>query len=97
VTLRDLVALGTALAGLTPIVLLAGFWWLGHRLADAEARLDLIEKSRDDEPSRLALSKDIGKVAERVGRVEATVEGFSATMKRVDDYLHTLIEKGLSR
>jgi len=92
-----LVEIGTALAGLTPIILLAGFWWLGHRLANAEARIHAIESARAGDPTPSGLSKDIGKVAERVKGVEAQIDSLADQLGTTNNYLHALIEKGLSK
>ncbi len=96
-TLRDLVQIGAALAGLTPIILVTGLWWLGHRLAAAEARIEAIERHRQASPLPSELSKDIGKVAERVRGLETGLDALQRMVGTLNDYLHTVLEKGLGR
>lgn len=64
-----------------------------ERQIASEQRLNSVETDLMRAPSKVELSKDIGKVAERVGHLEA---GLSALLKQVETtntYLHTLIEK----
>lgn len=94
-TLRDW--LDIAGVFVTPMVVVICMAVIAHRLASVEARISAVEKAEQEPLSRLQLSKDIGKVAERVGRVEAAMEGLGGTLSRIDNYLHSLIEKGLGR
>jgi predicted nucleic acid-binding Zn-ribbon protein len=59
----------------------------------SEQRLNAIEADLHRAPSRVELSKDIGKVAERVGHLEAGLEALSKQIETTNSYLHTLIEK----
>lgn len=60
-----------------------------------KARVDSMEKDADRAPSKLDLSKDIGKVAERVGGLEAAIEALAGQLSTHNQYLHTLLEKHL--
>lgn len=59
----------------------------------SEQRLNAIEADLLRSPSKIELSKDIGKVAERVGHLEAGVDALSKQIGTTNSYLHTLIEK----
>ena len=79
---------------------IAGISILARTTADRQLVADeriagiLVDLARA--PSKIELSKDIGKVAERVGRLEASVERVVRQNETTNDYLHTLIEKHLS-
>ncbi len=68
---------------------------ISDRQIAAEHRLNAVESSLGAAPSKLDLSKDIGKVAERVGRVESGIEALNRQIGTHNDYLHTIIEKHL--
>lgn len=58
-----------------------------------KARVDSITQELDRAPSKLDLSKDIGKVAERVGSLESGIEALTGQLSTHNQYLHTLLEK----
>jgi len=66
---------------------------MSERQGVTETKLNTILVDLDREPSKVGLSKDIGKVAERVGRIEAGLDGLRGQLATHNDYLHTLINK----
>lgn len=56
-------------------------------------RLRALASESDKEPSKHSLSKDIGKLAERVGAMEAGLKGLSGQLGTNNTYLQMLIEK----
>lgn len=59
----------------------------------SEQRLNAIEGDLLRAPSKVELSRDIGKVAERVGRLEAGMTAVGKQLETTNSYLHTMIEK----
>ena len=58
-------------------------------------RIKALELDGDRSPTKIQLSKDIGKVAERVGHVESGIEHIRSQLDTQNSYLHTLIERHL--
>ena len=58
-----------------------------------KARVDSLKEDLDRAPSKLDLSKDIGKVAERVGHLESGIAALTNQLSTHNQYLHTLLEK----
>ena len=63
------------------------------RQVGMEHQLKALTKEFDTAPSKLELSKDIGKVAERVGSLESSVNSLVRQLETHNQYLHTLLEK----
>ena len=66
---------------------------ISDRQIASDARVDAVEKDLERAPSKLDLSKDIGKVAERVGHLESGVGALTRQLTTSNQYLHTLLEK----
>jgi hypothetical protein len=77
----------------TPILILVGLL----RIQALEGRVLALENRADEPPSRIDLSKDIGKVAERVRGLETTVEALRRIGETTNQYLNMLIEQGLHK
>ena len=61
-----------------------------------KGRVDAIEADIERAPSKLDLSKDIGKVAERVGHLESGVDALTRQLETHNDYLRILIDKHIA-
>lgn len=70
---------------------------IDRRLLSVEGRCGAIEERAGEPPSRTDLSKDIGKVAERVRGVEVTVDAVKRMVETSNQYLHTIIEQGMRK
>lgn len=68
---------------------------ISDRQIASEQRVKSIETDLERAPSKIDLSKDIGKVAERVGHLESGLESMNRQMVTANAYLQTLIEKHL--
>ncbi|WJY18706.1 hypothetical protein QQS45_00175 [Alteriqipengyuania flavescens] len=73
---------------------------LARTTADAQiadrGKIDMLMADVARRPSKVDLSKDIGKLAERVGRLESSIASVSDQLRTNNGYLHTLIDKHIS-
>lgn len=60
-------------------------------------RIGSLERLSDDPPTRSSLSKDVGKVAERVRGLETGLSAVQKALGTANNYLQTLIEQGLRK
>lgn len=98
------------LSGITPFILMGGFYWLrtqfvtrdDHRELDLKVdghhdRIGRLETEGASEPSRADLNRMQSDLAGRIGGVEVSVKALGHQMTTMNQYLHTVIEKGLAR
>lgn len=67
------------------------------RGADHETRLQLQERNAQEPPSRHELAAKVERVLTTQAGLERAVGGMSDQLKTTNDYLHTLIERGLEK
>lgn len=65
------------------------------KLASLDKRVALVEDDCESSPSRQDLSQAIAVLAGRMSGVESSLKGQERALSTQNDYLHTLIEKGL--
>lgn len=77
---------------------------LQHRIGKIESRMIAVDQrvqhlaqDADETPTRIELLREMGSVSQRLSGVEATVEAVDKRLSTQNDYLHTLIQKGLSQ
>lgn len=66
------------------------------RLADYDRRVSLVENDCKAEPSKYDLNQAITVIAGRLSAVESSLRGLEQVTRTQNDYLHTLIDKGLA-
>jgi hypothetical protein len=94
----------------TPLIITAGLFWLRSQFAlktelattnktigDHETRLKLIEADQKRPPSRHELFVQMSHISSRTEAMESTLEGIEKQVGTLNDYLHTLIERGLEK
>lgn len=68
-----------------------------ERGTDHETRIKLLEKGATEPPTRHELNDKLQRVVAGVAALDRAVSGMSDQQKTTNDYLHTLIEKGLEK
>lgn len=58
-------------------------------------RIDRLEQDAEGSPTRIELMKMMGEMSSRLARFEGSAEMLSRQLATQNDYLHTLVEKGL--
>lgn len=58
-------------------------------------RIERLEHDAEGSPTRIELMKMMGEMSSRLARFEGTAEMLSRQLATQNDYLHTLVEKGL--
>ncbi len=66
-----------------------------EELVRIDERLTNLQSDMDASPSRSEMSERISYLAERIGRMEAATEGILRQFATTNQYLHTIIERGL--
>jgi hypothetical protein len=97
-------------ATITPLILLAGFLWLQTKFAlrkevkdleskvdDHAERLKIVELECSQAPSRQNLQVELSNLAQRLRGVEVSSEAVNRQLGTTNTYLHTLVERGLSK
>lgn len=64
---------------------------------DHSRRIALLEQASREKPSRHELAQDITLLLARMSRVEAEIQGVGRQLGTTNDYLSTLVERGLDR
>lgn len=62
-----------------------------------DKRLTLVEQQTHEPPSRHDLDEKIGHVLQRVAHLESGMDGIRRQLGTANEYLHTLVERGLGR
>lgn len=96
-------------ATITPVILLCGFFWLQTKFAlkktvddldkrvdEHEVRLKSVELECAQVPSRQSLQVELSNLSQRMRGVEVGCEAMGRQLNTTNDYLHTLVERGLS-
>lgn len=65
------------------------------KLADLDKRVALVEGDCESSPSRHDLNQAIAVLAGRMSAVESSSRGLEREIRTQNDYVHTLIEKGM--
>ncbi|HEU4958991.1 MAG TPA: hypothetical protein VFT56_01170 [Sphingomonas sp.] len=73
------------------------FTGIATAINDHETRLKLIEQDQQRPPSRHELFKQMSNISSRTEAMESTLEGIEKQVGTLNDYLHTLIERGLAQ
>lgn len=67
------------------------------RMTTSEGRIENIIRDLEREPTRADLSSSIADLRERMGRVESSVDSVRDQLETQNEYLHTLIEQGMTK
>ena len=94
---------------LIPFLFVAGFAWLKTQFASRDEvvklnttmekvllRLDDMKDDIEAPPTRTEVLAQVARVMERLSAVEADIKGVSRQLATQNQYLHTIIEKGLN-
>lgn len=65
------------------------------KMAELDKRASIVEEECRQAPSRNTLQTELSSINARVRGVEAYLEGTKRELGTLNDYLHTLIERGL--
>jgi len=103
-------ALWPVVSSITPFILLGGFYWLKTQFVsqqdfdELDEKIDLhherigrLETEGQSDPSRADLNRMQSELSQRLSGVEASVKALGHQMATMNSYLHTVIEKGLTR
>ena len=69
---------------------------LRAELIRIDGRLTALQNDMESSPTRADMSKQMARFGERLGRLEASTEGLGRQLATTNQYLHTIVEKGLS-
>jgi hypothetical protein len=67
-----------------------------RKLAALDKRLALVEDDCDSSPSKQDLNQNYAVLAGRMSGVESSLKGLEKALSTQNDYVHALIQKGLS-
>lgn len=67
------------------------------RMSTNESRIDNIVRDLEKEPTRAGLANSIADLRDRMGRMEASVEAVKHQLETQNDYLHALVQQGMSK
>ncbi len=60
-------------------------------------RLDAMERDMDDPPTRLELLKALSALEARTASIESSQNGLGRQLSTLNDYVHTVIQRGLAK
>lgn len=68
-----------------------------NKFADHDARLRMVEQDANRPPSRHELHTEMSRLGARMTGVEREVSGIGRQLSTTNDYLSTLVERGLTK